>query len=159
MAFIRSCDLCGMARQKMEHLRPVSAVARYNLQRQVRRRDGKIRPGRVNSVGYTKISAGGIDICEECLPKFARSSDYRRLRACDNCHFARVEKVDGREVSAVHRYSLSRQRKHHAKIGMGGISLCDECWGRLAKPKMRPDLKGKTGPAEYRGRVTAGAVA
>lgn len=59
----------------------------------------------------------------------------------------------------VHRYGLSRQvpvpgKTRNNRAGaqafkrerhFGGIDLCDECWERIAKPKTRPELRGKTG--------------
>jgi hypothetical protein len=96
MAVQRSCDVCGFYRP--DRLDGTPGVTRYTLERQIRRPDGKLREGRTKSVGYTKQTRGGID-------------------------------------------------------------LCYECWERIAKPKMRPELRGRTGPKQYRGRVTAGAVA
>lgn len=76
-------------------------------------------------------------------------------RACDVCSFYR-QNIDG--TPAVHRYGLSRQlpdptrkrpsgaqafkRERH----YGSIDMCDQCWDRLAKPKTRPELRGKTHP-------------
>lgn len=28
----------------------------------------------------------------------------------------------------------------------GGVDLCTECFDRIARPKMRPELRGRTGP-------------
>lgn len=95
MATQRSCDVCNFYRQNPDGS---PAVHRYTLERQIRRPDGKLREGRANSVGYTRVTRGGID-------------------------------------------------------------LCTQCWERIAKPKMRPELRGRTGPKEFRGRVTAGATA
>lgn len=91
-------------------------------------------------------------------------------RSCDVCHFYR-QKLDG--TSAVNRYTLERQVKRpdgkvregransvrYTSQTRGGIDLCDECWERIAKPKMRPELRGKTGPKQFRGKVTAGVPA
>ncbi len=75
-------------------------------------------------------------------------------RACDVCAMYRQNR-DG--TSAVVRYGLSRQlpngklrpegRPAFGRVGgFGGIDLCGECWERIAKPKTRPELVGKTGP-------------
>lgn len=90
-------------------------------------------------------------------------------RSCDKCGFYRQNR-DG--TPAVHRYTLERYvrrsdgklRKGRSTVGYtkqtrGGIDLCDGCWEQIAKPKMRSELKGKTGPAQYRGRVTGGSTA
>lgn len=81
-------------------------------------------------------------------------------RACDVCGYYR-QRVDG--SSAVLRYGLSRQvprsRDAEGRIefgrerSKGGIDLCDQCWERIAKPKTRPELVGKTGPVSGRSGV------
>lgn len=74
---------------------------------------------------------------------------------CDHCGFMRQNK-DG--TSAVHRYGLSRQVPDPTKTRRNGgqafkrerhygsIDLCDDCWNKIAKPKTRPELRGKTHP-------------
>lgn len=76
-------------------------------------------------------------------------------RACDICKFFR-QNVDG--SPAVHRYGLSRQipdptRKRRSGAQAfkhvrryGSIDMCDDCWEKIAKPKTRPDMYGKTHP-------------
>lgn len=92
-------------------------------------------------------------------------------RSCDVCGFYRPDRVDG--TPGVTRYTLERQVKRpdgklrdgrvtsvrYTRQSRGGIDLCWECWDRIAKPKMRPELKGRTGPAKYRGAVTEGVPA
>lgn len=70
-------------------------------------------------------------------------------RACDICHMYR-QRLDG--TAAVLRYGLSRQIPVPGKFrtgrlnslavkrerSFGGIDLCDECFDRVARPKMRP---------------------
>lgn len=153
MAFQRACDLCGFARQTMIGGRLVSAVTRYGLTRQVRRPDGKMRSGRQQSVAYTKQSAGGLDLCNECREK---ATAVLRSPECCKCGFTR----DTRARFSLTSYAQGKTtRKTPPRRRWGALTLCGECWARLAKPNMRPELRGKTGPAKYRGSVTRPAAA
>lgn len=77
------------------------------------------------------------------------------LRACDVCKFYR-QNGDGTE--AVHRYHLRRDdpgwRNHPPRKqgSRGGIDLCDECWTRIAKPRMRPASRSRINAETAEGR-------
>jgi hypothetical protein len=61
-------------------------------------------------------------------------------RACDVCKFYRP---------SVETFGLRRQIPrgkidgvlHWTTAGAGSLELCDECWSKIGKPKMRPDKK------------------
>ncbi len=63
MGMAKTCDICQMARQRLdrETMQPVSDVVRYTLRREVdQTRDNGKRTRRYQQ------SAGGIDLCGEC---------------------------------------------------------------------------------------------
>ena len=140
MAVLRTCDFCGHARQAFVGLKPVDGVQRYGLSLNIPHPSGgKRTDGRAKR---TIVSMGGVDICNDCLSAKMGRGRVRRV-ACDRCGFQRP---------TLYRLALRQQRKHGvAALRVGGVSLCHECWDRIAK--RRPALRGKTGPAEWRGRV------
>lgn len=130
MSLKRTCDMCNGPRK----------VSRYTMAHKTREHNDA-DPDRVSS-----ISAGGIDLCEECWTRIARprkgrgGHQHRLINKCDRCK----ETFDGYKEPLRYTLKVSVRREEDGKVvtrGAGGVVLCHTCWRKVGYSKMRNRAK------------------